>query len=768
MLKNFTSPKTLSSTTGMFSILLGTVLLGVMLVFMWSDHDINSHISETVFKIETQFNLPNGDHVKSSKAPAALLPKLREHPQVKSVGRVKSESVTISYGTEEVKSVDVLAMDESARKMLKLANDGEFAMSSNGVYLSEPFAKKLTRSPRSLIGKRLKLNELGLYQVEGIIKLDKRSSIRPDMLIAFSPTFDSVIKSQYDNWYDTHVDVFVDLKNKTPLNLNQIILENAPQIPGAPFTPESFIQLSQRPISQLHYDLNFSDALGLTFSKSSLYLIYGVCGFSFLLGFVGFVSSMISIQLSQVERIRTMLSIGGSYYQIILNALMERRIALLGCAVLSISIFNVVLFFLTEAFTFLSVLSTEVQWVMSAVMLICLVVVYVTVIALVVSQTIALQEGQGISRFSDLNMVHLTKFIMMIQIVIITMVIFISVSVTYELLSVKQVDYGYDIKRTHYAKLTGRNDSRARHLRDRINAEQGQVSEVTSWYPFDRSVSYASVSTAQQTMDEKIIPVKYFYAGPKIVDVLGLTVLTQNHAVPVLREKDTSKRVFVIVNEAFSNLFANISAEKLIAHTFYTNLGDDVTEIQVVDVVSNFYLGKAKPSFEPIMIIIDETKANYLIVNDDATKVVLNDTTFISSLDARDEEYSDLSTIVIYLLFVIVLNIVLLLLNTMTNSLVEVERNRFSLIIMRQLGAGLKSIFWYVFKNNILIYLGASCVGVLLGYVAISRKILALDGVQFGLSHYVMSLLVVATTIAFIISLSLVISRKQSLSDLQE
>jgi hypothetical protein len=56
MLKNFTSPKTLSSTTGMFSILLGTVLLGVMLVFMWSDHDINSHISETVFKIETQFN----------------------------------------------------------------------------------------------------------------------------------------------------------------------------------------------------------------------------------------------------------------------------------------------------------------------------------------------------------------------------------------------------------------------------------------------------------------------------------------------------------------------------------------------------------------------------------------------------------------------------------------------------------------------------------------------------------------------------------------
>jgi hypothetical protein len=115
-----------------------------------------------------------------------------------------------------------------------------------------------------------------------------------------------------------------------------------------------------------------------------------------------------------------------------------------------------------------------------------------------------------------------------------------------------------------------------------------------------------------------------------------------------------------------------------------------------------------------------------------------------------------------------VLNIVLLLLNTMTNSLVEVERNRFSLIIMRQLGAGLKSIFWYVFKNNILIYLGASCVGVLLGYVAISRKILVLDGVQFGLNHYVMSLLVVATTIAFIISLSLVISRKQSLADLKE
>lgn len=766
MLKTFTSPKALSVLTGMFSISLGIALLGVMLVFMLSDHNINSRIGETIYKIETQFNLPNGDHVKSSKVSAALIATLREHPEVKSVGRVQSDSLTVSYGAVEEKNVDVLAMDESARKMLKLSNDATWAISSNGVYLSTAFAKKMTRSPRSLIGKRFKLDQLGLYQVEGIIELDKRSSIKPDMIIALSPAYDSVIKAQQDNWYDTHVHTFVDLKDNSPLNLKQIVLENVPQIPGAPFTPESFIQLSQRPISQLHYDLNFPDALGMTFSKSSLYLIYGVCAFSFLLGLVGFLSSMISIQLSQAERIRTMLSIGGSYYQVMVNALMESRMALLGGAVLSVSLFNVGLVFLTEAFTFLSVLSAEAQWVISAVMLICLVVVHIIVIALVVHQTMALQEGQSISRFSDLHMNYFTKCIMVIQIVITTIVIFIAVSVSYELLSVKQVDYGYSITRTHYAKLDGRNDSKARHLRDRINAEQGPVSEVTSWYPFDKSVSYAAVSTAQQTMDEKIISAKYFYAGPNIVDVLGLTLLTPSHTVSLLREKDTFNRVFVIVSEEFSHLFTNIRADKLIDHIYYTDLGDGVTEIQVVAVVSNFYLGKARPSFEPIMIIIDDTKADYLVVNDEATNVVLKGTTFSSSLDARDEEYADLSKVVVYLLFVIVLNIVLLLLNSMTNCLVEVERHRFSLTIMGQLGAGLKSIFWYVFKNNILIYLGSSCVGVVLGYVAISRNMLVLDGVQFGLNHYLMSLLIVAVTIAFIISISLVFSRKHALAEL--
>ncbi|MBQ4878025.1 darobactin export ABC transporter permease subunit [Pseudoalteromonas luteoviolacea] len=766
MLTFLSSPKGLSSITGIFSLSLGTILLGVIIAFVFADNRINNGITGNIYKIETQFNLPNGEQVNSSQAPAALIPALSSLNEIKRVGITHREIINVLHNTTEIKEAQVYALDEAAFNMLSFSSNGIAAVENNQVYLSSTFARQLTNNPASLIGQTLKLGKLGRFQITQVIELDESLSIKPDLMIAFASTFEPVIQSHYGNWYDTHVHLFVELNNNTSLNLDQVVLENAPQIPGAPFTPSSFIHLSKRPISQLHYDLALPDELGTTFAKSSLYLIYGVCGFSFLLGCIGFFSAVSSVQISHLERIKTLLSIGGSYGQITLSALLDNKLSLLIASVLSLSVFYFGMQFLSAEFPLLTILSTAHMWIISICMLLLLASMYISIICLVIRKIVASQEDQTISRSAGVSTIWMTQLTIVMQTLITALVMFVAVSVTYELFSAKQADYGYDISRTHYAKLDGHNDRFPTRIRDNINTNHGRVSEVSSWRPFDKSANYISVSTAQQKLDEQLTPVHYFFAGPTISQVLALEVISSNQTTLALdKVNNDDGKTRVIVTQAFSKLFDNIQVDQLINHQFYADFGEGLTNIEIVQVVSNFYLGKVKADFDPIMIVLDDTKANTLLVKHDSPANLVSQLSLNSSEQALDAEFSDLSKIVFYLLFVVILNIVLIAMNTIANSLVDAERHSDSLHIMKQLGADLTAIFSFIFKKNVYLYLASSLIGVLLGYIILYQQLIPLDHMQFSFYHYALSLFVVVTLIAFIISLNFGVISKKYLSE---
>ncbi|MCF6439146.1 darobactin export ABC transporter permease subunit [Pseudoalteromonas luteoviolacea] len=766
MLKFLSSPKGLSSITGVFSLSLGTILLGVIIAFVFADNRINNGVADNIYKIETLFNLPNGEQVNSSQAPAALIPALSSLNDIKRLGIAHREIINVLHNTTEIKEAQVYALNGAAFNMLSLSSNGISAVENNQVYLSHTFARQLTNNPASLIGQTLKLGQLGRFKIAQVLELDKSLSIKPDLMIAFASTFEPVIQSQYGNWYDTHVHLFVELENHTSLNLEQIVLENAPQIPGAPFTPSSFIHLSKRPISQLHYDLSLPDELGTTFAKSSLYLIYGVCGFSFLLGCIGFLSAVSSIQISHLERIKTLLSIGGSYGQIALSALLDNKLSLLVASVLSLSVFYFGMQFLSAEFPLLTILGTTHMWLISACMLLLLVLTYIAIISLVIRKIVITQDNQAISRSAGLSTMWMTQLTIVMQTLITTMVMFVAVSVTYELLSAKQADYGYDISRTHYAKLDGHNDRLPTRIRDNINTNHGRVSEVSSWRPFDKSANYISVSTAQQKLDEQLTPVHYFFAGPSIAQVLALEVLSSNQTTLALNKiNHDDGKTRVIVTQAFSKLFDNIQVEQLINHQFYADFGAGLTDVEIVQVVSNFYLGKVKADFDPIMIVLDDTKTNTLLVNHKRPTNLMPQLSLTPSEQALDAEFSDLSKIVFYLLLVVILNIVLIAMNTIANSLVDVERHSDSLHIMKQLGADLTATFSFIFKKNVYLYITSSFVGILLGYITLYQQLIPLDHMQFSFYHYSLSLFVVATLIAFIISLNFGVISKKYLSE---
>lgn len=766
MLKFLSSPKGFSSITGIFSLSLGTVLLGVMIAFVFADNAINHGIADNIYKIETQFNLPNGEQVNSSKAPAALIPALSSLEGIGRIGIAHREIINILHSTTEVKDAHVYALNDAAFNMLSLNSNGISAVKNNEVYLSTKFARKLTDKLSSLTGKTVKIGQLGRFKIAQVLTLDESLSIQPDLIIAFDSTYEPVIQSQYGNWYDTHTHLFVELALDESLSLEQVVLENAPQIPGAPFTPASFIHLSKRPASQLHYDLGLPDELGTTFAKSSLYLIYGVCGFSFLLGCIGFLSSVASVQISYLERIKTLLSIGGDYRQIVIDALLDNKLSLLIASAVSLSVFYFGAHLLSAEFPLLTVLSSKNKWIISASILLLLAATYVSIICLVIRKIVTAQYSQAISRSAGISTMWITQLTIFIQMLITTMVVFVTVSVIYELFSVKKADYGYNINHTFYSKLDGHNDRLPTNIRDNLNTNHGRISEVSSWRPFDKSVNYISVSTAQQKLDEQLMPVNYFFAGPAISQVLGLQVLSTNQNTFSLDNVDNNDgRTRVIVTQVFSELFDNISENQLINHRFHVDFGEGLTEIEIVQVVSNFHLGKVKTEFDPIMIVLDDTKANTLLVNHENPLSLTLPLSLTPTEKALDAEFSDLSNILFYLLFVVILNIVLIAMNTIANSLVDIERHSDSLHIMKQLGADLTAIFNFVFKKNVYLYLASSLVGMLLGYATLYQHFIPLDDMLFSLSHYAVSLFVVVTLIAFIISLNFAVISKKYLSE---
>ncbi len=126
-------------------------------------------------------------------------------------------------------------------------------------------------------------------------------------------------------------------------------------------------------------------------------------------------------------------------------------------------------------------------------------------------------------------------------------------------------------------------------------------------------------------------------------------------------------------------------------------------------------------------------------------------------------EFSDLSKIVFYLISVVALNILLICLNSIANALVDIERQSYSLNVMKQLGAELSSIIQYTFNKVILVYIISALLGCVFGYMAMSRGVVDIVGVDFGIVHFIISIVSVTLLSLLIISIIVMITYQKYL-----
>lgn len=117
------------------------------------------------------------------------------------------------------------------------------------------------------------------------------SSLAMQAIIAFSPALVEDYYARRGDWYSTQIYAFARMKTRALPDdsmLQAIVKRHAPQLPGAPFTPSQFIQLSACPIGAMHYDGGYADEIATVISRWLLYTLYGAGAFVLVTTLINF------------------------------------------------------------------------------------------------------------------------------------------------------------------------------------------------------------------------------------------------------------------------------------------------------------------------------------------------------------------------------------------------------------------------------------------------------------------------------------------------
>jgi len=97
---------------------LATTVLVIMLYI--TDRSIDRSLAESqqLYRIESQFNLPNGDTVRSAKIPFPLVEALQKHPDIESVGYTWRLDAQLNHRGSTIPHISVFAVTPAFMEQL--------------------------------------------------------------------------------------------------------------------------------------------------------------------------------------------------------------------------------------------------------------------------------------------------------------------------------------------------------------------------------------------------------------------------------------------------------------------------------------------------------------------------------------------------------------------------------------------------------------------------------------------------------------------------
>lgn len=598
-------------------------LVATFLIVMLSitDRDIERWLPEhqRLYRIESQFNLPNGDIVRSAQVPFPLVEALQKHPAIEKVGYAYRLQTHLHRQGSVIPRVAVFAVTPTFMDQLHPYREDLPAPGPHDIYITADFNRRYLGLDDPL-GKIVDLGESGQFTIKAIVEPHPDSSLRLPATIAFTPERVAGYLDKRLDWYDSHVYAFARL---TPSHthfdqqlLADIVASHAPQIPGAPFTPSSFLTFSAKNILDMHYDDDYADEFVKTREKSLLHTLYTAALFVLFTTVANFFNLNGILNAAKRPSLHIKRSLGASDTQILAESLSVflpqflttvALATLLLCALLPLSA-DVSELLLRQPMTRLLTVFSGVTLFIGLMMLL--------------SHLLSLcfflfgnPTSQTPNRYEKQRVYYLNRMMIVVQLLFAGTTVYLWAGVVTQHRSAVHAEVGY--QKAH--RLTFALDegfytlSSVRELQHRLQETAGTSAfSLSSWQPFDMSRHILNVQHAQQQVQDQFTLINTLSADKYFVEVWGLkTVAGQENT---LRASTDDGVCHAIVTRAFLDAMGQKNVDEVLNTRYYISLPDGQKALRVLRIVENIDLGEHLPSPQPLIIFINDRLEKFATV----------------------------------------------------------------------------------------------------------------------------------------------------------
>ncbi|CNH26557.1 Membrane protein [Yersinia intermedia] len=760
---------------------LGMLSSFLVLLLYLTDRSIESYHNDhtQIYRIETQFNLPNGDDVKSAQVPFPLIPALQNAKNIKEVIYALRLFTDLQVNDQTHSKVEIYAVSPNFFNVInpyKLSNDlpnlyepNIFQyrphLTQNEIIITPEFNRQYLHLDNP-VGHVITLGNKGQFVIKDMVSLHKDSRFKTNAVIAFSPELVDGYHDKRHDWYDMHAYAFITMDAGGKPNseqLNTLVTRYAPQLPGAPFSPEEFIQLSARNITDIHYDNGLPDEISTVIAKSYLYSLYAAGIFIFITTTMNFFNVNNVINTNKKNSFQIKKSLGASRYQLLteslsialLQAIFVLLLAILFLIVLiqlSIGIKELILIQGTK--TLLAAFFFTLISVYTAILISHITYLYVSVFP---NQSVHynIYNQQPISRY-----IH--QGALCIQITIAGIMVYLWAGILTQNNFMQHYDFGY--KKDDIVTFTLSDElisqaainSLQNELKNTVNIESIALS---SWQPFDMSRTNTSIFHLNQQEKDKLVTVNTLNANKHFLDTWGVKVLAGYDN--VLIPSDDDNVVHAVATQSFMTLMGQHSYDETLNSIFYINDNDSEHKIRILRIINDFYLADVNKSTTPLLIFIENKPQRYgalklqYIQDLGEVKKTLEryrvNPTQIQTVEHLHQAYFNTNRLMQKTAnFVAILSLSLILISTVIISISETKRISKTLRIMESIGGSIYTHIVFFIQQNIAPIIFAAIIAFSMGFFLLHRWLVQYHAVD-NLSY------VNATATLFIFIISIVV-----------
>lgn len=696
----------------------------VLLLYLTDDRIEKQHNNyNDIYRIETQFNLPNGDEVKSAQSPLPLTSVLKNDKNIKRVDSMVRIVTHLQVNDKTYSDVDIYAVSTDFFDAVNPFRQKPSHLAHNEIIITPEFNHRYLHldTPQ---GHVITLGDKGQFIIKDMVELDKSSRFKTGAFVTLSPDIIDNYHDKRHDWYDTHAYVFITMESGIKPNIKQLnshISQHAPQLPGAPFSPEEFIQLSARNITDIHYDNALPDEMSSVVSSAYLNILYATGLFVFLTTTMNFFNINNVINNNKKNSFYVKKAVGASLYQLLIEsffiATLQTVFMLLLVLFILISLTqfsdNVRELILTQGSQdFLTAFSMTLAATYIAILLAHILFLFT------LSLPSHIYYDSIYARQTHTQNMHRIMFCL--QIIIAGIIIYLWAGIMTQIYLMQNNNFGYE--KNNVVTFALNDDLKSQVL---INSLQDELNKkirtkniaMSSWRPFDMSRRNISIFHHNQQEKDKLITVNTLNVNKHFINTWGIKTLAGDNN--LILPSTSNNMHHAIATKSFLALMGLYSYDQVLNNIFYINESGTPQTVRILRVIDDFHLAEREDVSSPLLIFIQNSAQRYAaiklnnITDRAAVEKILKhynvSTEQIKSANELHQDYFNNNKLMKETInMATLLSVILILISTIIVGTSETKRLGKTLEIMESIGGSIyTNVIFFIQQNLIPIVIAA-------------------------------------------------------------